>query len=149
MAGRNDGRDHAGHDGRAGGLLRQADALLTDSAWEHEPGERFRTAYLAALRGAGAMIALSGADRAPRARSRSAWVLLRRATPEFAMWADYFEAHSQLRADLEAGLDRKITASRADEFCSRVGAFLYDIDDALVAAARTRPQPSRDRDMTA
>ncbi|KAF0842459.1 SAV_6107 family HEPN domain-containing protein [Nocardia caishijiensis] len=149
MAGHNDGRAHAGHDGRAGGLLRQADALLTDSAWEHEPGERFRTAYLAALRGAGAVIALAGADRAPRARSRSAWVLLRRATPEFAMWADYFEAHSPLRAALEAGLDRTITDTQADEFCSRVGAFLYDVDDALVAAAKTRPQPSRDRDMTA
>ncbi|MFD3747563.1 SAV_6107 family HEPN domain-containing protein [Nocardia sp. NPDC058633] len=149
MAGHNDGRQHAGHEGRAGGLLRQADALLTDSAWEHEPGERFRTAYLAALRGAGSMIALTGADRAPRARSRSAWVLLRRASPEFVMWADYFEAHSQLRAALEAGLDRAITDTQADEFCSRVGAFLYDVDDALVAAAKTRPQPSRDRDMTA
>src|SRR5687768_3377052 len=64
MAGHKGGRAQAGHGGRAGGLLRQADALLADSDWEHEPGVRFRTAYLAALRGAGAMIALTGADRA-------------------------------------------------------------------------------------
>lgn len=149
MAGRNDSRGHASHDGRAGGLLRQADSLLTDSAWENDPAERFRTAYLAALRGAGAVIALTGADRAPRARSRSAWVLMERAAPEFAMWSDYFAAHSQLRAALEAGLDRRISDTQADEFCSRVGAFLYDVDDALVAAGRPASQPGRNPGMTA
>src|SRR6266702_559808 len=85
MAGR---IEHPGRSGRAGGLLDRADGLLLQAAAEPDPRERFRTAYLAALRGAGAVLALTGADRAPRARSRNAWVLMQQAAPEFVMWSD-------------------------------------------------------------
>lgn len=127
------------HPGRAGELLRRADGLLMQSAGEKDPSERFRTAYLAALRGAGAVLALTGADRAPRARSRNAWVLMQRAAPEFVMWADYFTGQSETRAALEAGLPRPIDDRRADEFASRVGAFLHDVEDLLTAASRVKP----------
>ncbi|UGT41012.1 hypothetical protein LTV02_34460 [Nocardia yamanashiensis] len=127
------------HSGRAADLLRKADNLLIQSAGEKDPAERFRTAYLAALRGAGAVLALTGADRAPRARSRNAWVLMQRAAPEFTMWADYFTGQSETRAALEAGLPRPVDDRRADEFASRVGAFLHDVEDLLAAAARQRP----------
>ncbi|NNH72162.1 hypothetical protein HLB23_20245 [Nocardia uniformis] len=106
---------------------------------EKDPAERFRTAYLAALRGAGAVLALTGADQTPRARSRNAWVLMQRAAPEFFMWSDYFGAQSETRAALEAGLPREVDDARADEFASRVGAFLHDVEDLLTAAARLRP----------
>ncbi|GAB4587517.1 hypothetical protein Ntsu_53490 [Nocardia sp. IFM 10818] len=109
------------------------------AAGEKEPAERFRTAYLAALRGAGAVLALTGADRAPRARSRNAWVLMQHAAPEFVMWADYFSAQSETRAALEAGLPRPVDDQRADEFSSRVGAFLHDVEDLLASAARLKP----------
>ncbi|WP_232851901.1 SAV_6107 family HEPN domain-containing protein [Nocardia acididurans] len=131
--------ERPGHPGRAGELLRRADGLLMQSAGEKDPAERFRTAYLAALRGAGAVLALTGADRAPRARSRNAWVLMQRAAPEFVMWADYFSAQSETRAALEAGLPRPVDDQRADEFASRVGAFLHDVEDLLAAAVRQRP----------
>ncbi|MGK8465754.1 SAV_6107 family HEPN domain-containing protein [Nocardia cyriacigeorgica] len=135
MSGRN---VHPGRPGRAGMLLRRADGLLMEAAGEHDPRERFRTAYLAALRGAGAVLAATGADAAPRARSRNAWVMLQRAAPEFVMWADYFGSHSETRAALEAGLPREIGHTQADEFYSRVGAFLHDVEDLIAPAARLR-----------
>ncbi|AYF75587.1 hypothetical protein D7D52_18955 [Nocardia yunnanensis] len=131
--------ERPGQPGRAGDLLRKADGLLMQARGETDPAERFRTAYLAALRAAGAVLALTGADRAPRARSRNAWVLMQRAAPEFVMWADYFTGQSETRAALEAGLPRPVDDRRADEFASRVGAFLHDVEDLLAAAARLRP----------
>src|SRR5690348_1600226 len=44
--------------GRAGQLLKRADGLLMQAAGERDPCERLRTAYLAALRGAGAVLAV-------------------------------------------------------------------------------------------
>ncbi|MET8779988.1 SAV_6107 family HEPN domain-containing protein [Nocardia sp. NPDC050713] len=141
--------EQPGQPGKAGKLLKKADGLLLQAAGETDPRERFRTAYLAALRGAGAVLAFTGADAAPRARSRNAWVLLQRAAPEFVMWADYFSARSELRAALEAGLDREVDERQADEFSSRVGAFLHDVEDLLKSAARLRPAPGWGGGMTA
>lgn len=146
MSGRN---NQPGHPGRAGTLLERADGLLMQAAGERDPRERFRTAYLAALRGAGAVLAFTGADAAPRARSRNAWVLMQRAAPEFVMWADYFSARSELRAALEAGLDRAVDDHTADEFASRVGAFLHDVEDLLATTSRLRPAPGLSGGMTA
>lgn len=129
---------HPVQPGRAGMLLRRADGLLMEAAGERDPRERFRVAYLAALRGAGAVLALTGADTAPRARSRNAWVMLQRAAPEFVMWVDYFSGHSATRAALEAGLPRAIDDVAADEFSSRVAAFLHDVEDLIAPAARLR-----------
>ncbi|WP_228539795.1 SAV_6107 family HEPN domain-containing protein [Nocardia sp. XZ_19_385] len=141
--------EQPGQPGRAGKLLKRADGLLMEAAGEEDPRERFRTAYLAALRGAGAVLAFTGADAAPRARSRNAWVLLQRAAPEFVMWADYFSARSELRAALEAGLDRDVDDHEADEFYSRVGAFLHDVEDMLTTASRLRPAPGLNGGLTA
>ncbi|MFI6869575.1 SAV_6107 family HEPN domain-containing protein [Nocardia sp. NPDC050406] len=131
--------ERPGQPGRAGELLKRADGLLMQAAGEKDPTERFRTAYLAALRGAGAVLALTGADQAPRARSRNAWDLMQRAAPEFIMWSDYFRAQSETRAALEAGLPREVDDTRAAEFASRVGAFLHDVEDLLAAATKVRP----------
>jgi hypothetical protein len=141
--------ENAGQPGRAGKLLKKADGLLMQAAGEEDPRERFRTAYLAALRGAGAVLAFTGADAAPRARSRNAWVLMQRAAPEFVMWADYFSARSETRAALEAGLDRDVGDQQADEFYSRVGAFLHDVEDLIDVGARLRPAPGWNSGMTA
>ncbi|WP_216897230.1 SAV_6107 family HEPN domain-containing protein [Nocardia alni] len=127
------------HPGRAGGLLDRAEAMLLEASGDPDPRERLRAAYLAALRGAGAVLALTGADRAPRARSRNAWVLMQQAAPEFVMWSDYFSSFSETRAAIEAGLDRPVDARQADEFVSRVAAFLHDVADSIDAAGRMRP----------
>jgi hypothetical protein len=136
MAGR---IEHPGRSGRAGGLLDRAERMLLQASAEPDPRERFRAAYLAALRGAGAVLAFTGADRAPRARSRNAWVLMQQAAPEFVMWSDYFSSFSETRAAIEAGLDRPVDARQAGEFASRVGAFLHDVADSIDSAAQMRP----------
>uniref|UniRef100_UPI0024571A47 SAV_6107 family HEPN domain-containing protein n=1 Tax=Nocardia wallacei TaxID=480035 RepID=UPI0024571A47 len=117
---------YPGRPGRAGGLLDRADGLLLQSAAEGDPRERFRTAYLAALRGAGAVLAITGADRAPRARSRNAWVLMQQAAPEFVMWADYFSSFSETRAAIEARLDPPGEAPRPPPVGCRGGGLLPD-----------------------
>lgn len=113
--------------------------MLLQASAEPDPEDRFRATYLAALRGAGAVLALTGADRWPRARSRNAWVLMQQAMPEFVMWADYFSSFSETRAALEAGLDRDVDATHADEFGARVAAFLHDVADLLRAPTLSAP----------
>lgn len=125
--------------GRAAGLLERADAMLLHANLEPDSADRFRATYLAALRGAGAVLAVTGADRSPRARSRNAWVLMQQAVPEFVMWADYFSSFSETRAALEAGLDRNVDAGHVDEFGARVAAFLHDVADLLHAPTRLAP----------
>lgn len=108
-------------------LLRRADALLMEAAVTSAPDERFRIAYLAALRGAGAITAalVGGAGR-----SRNAWQQLRRVGPEFAARADYFAQRSDLRAALEAGIRREVSEAVADDFLGQVGEFLDQIEQA-------------------
>lgn len=113
----------------------RADRLLMEAAGERDPRERFQAAYLAALRGAAALLAVADEVR-PRERSRSAWVLMARAAPEFVMWSDYFADRSETRAALEAGLARRVTDADADEFFGRVGAFLHDVEDFIGAAVK-------------
>ncbi|WP_305091702.1 SAV_6107 family HEPN domain-containing protein [Prescottella sp. R16] len=125
---------------RATVLLRRADGLLSEAAGASRADERFRCAYLAALKGAAAVLAAcDGAARAAtgrRPRSRSAWVLMARAAPEFADWADYFAEHSALRAAIESGVTRSVESSAADRFYADVGRFLIAVDDLLTGVVR-------------
>ncbi len=117
-------------------LLDRADRLLTAAVGENDPRERFLAAYLAALRGAAAVLAATETGRSGRERSRSAWVRLSRAAPEFVMWSDYFSGYSDTRAALEAGISRPVSAQTADEFHARVGAFLHDVEDRVADGVR-------------
>ncbi|NLU82910.1 SAV_6107 family HEPN domain-containing protein [Rhodococcus sp. HNM0569] len=102
-------------------LLSRADALLARSAAAESASDIFLEAYLAALRGAGAVGALASATRS---RSRNAWVLLASADPAFTAWAEYFAGHSSTRAALESGAARTVTYAHADEFHGQVARFL-------------------------
>ncbi|WP_368076961.1 SAV_6107 family HEPN domain-containing protein [Rhodococcus sp. SGAir0479] len=127
------GRSRRGALVRAGALLRRADGLLSESVGAGAPAERFRCAYLAALKGAAAVLAASEGQQAParRPRSRSAWVLMARTAPQFGEWADYFAAHSALRAAIEAGVDRGVSDVDADRFYAEAGRFLTAVEDFL------------------
>jgi hypothetical protein len=126
-------------------LLDRADRLLIEAMGEPDPRERFRAGYLAALRGAGAVLALTSASAPTRAKSRSAWVLMARAAPEFVMWSDYFAGFSTTRAALEAGIHREVAPAEADEFCARVAAFLHDVEDLIGDESRLRPMGPADK----
>lgn len=115
--------------GRAGALLDRADALLSQSVGAGSPADRFHSAYLAALRGAGAVLAEAPGGR--RTRTRNAWILMADAAPDFAAWADYFAGHSATRAAIEAGMSRPLTDREADEFFLEVGRFLQAVDDHI------------------
>lgn len=86
-----------GYLGRAVELLRQAEVAA--------PAERLELAYQAALRVSGALQV-----RRPRRRrtaGHGAWERLRRAAPEYAGWADRFEAYQPVRERVRIGLDRQ------------------------------------------
>lgn len=134
---------------RPHGLLDRADRLLMEAAGENDPRERFLGAYLAALRGAGAVLASAAAQTTGRERSRNAWILMARAAPEFVMWADYFAEHSETRAALEAGIARRVSERQADDFFTRVGAFLHDVEDLVGDPARLRTERSWNHGMSA
>ncbi|MGB3769658.1 MAG: SAV_6107 family HEPN domain-containing protein [Rhodococcus sp. (in: high G+C Gram-positive bacteria)] len=119
---------------RARMLLGRADAILGDAAGAPSAADLFLESYVAALRGAGAL--LDAVDPVPkRGASRSAWVRMRTAAPEFAEWSAYFSAYSAVRASIEAGSADRLDAAEADEFFSQVGRFLHSVEDRLSAPA--------------
>jgi hypothetical protein len=96
-----------GKSGVAWGLLRKADALLEEAIGAGDPADRFRCAYLAALRGAGAVLAAAPAGAgSKRKRSGNAWVLMDAAAPAFGAWSKFFAGWSAARAAVETGVDR-------------------------------------------
>ncbi|MGX7725780.1 SAV_6107 family HEPN domain-containing protein [Rhodococcus pyridinivorans] len=129
--------DHA-TSARAATLLRKADDLLSAAAGAGDPGERFRLAYLAALRGAGAVVAaaeLRSVIRPRRPATRNAWALMARADDSFAVWADYFADRSATRTAVEAGVAQAVGADESGAFYDEVGHFLHDVEGYLDAEA--------------
>jgi hypothetical protein len=115
---------------RARMLLRRADAILGDAAGAPSAADRFLESYVAALRGAGAL--LDAVDPVPkRGASRSAWVRMQVAAPDFTEWAAYFSAYSALRASIEAGSADRLDEAEADEFFLQVGRFLHRVEDRV------------------
>ena len=129
----------AGPPPRSAALLRRADALLATAAGAPTAADRFLEAYVAALRGAGAL--LDAVDPTPkRGTPRSAWVRMQSAAPEFSDWAAYFSAHSSVRAAIEAGSGDRMGSAEADEFFTQVGRFLHRVEDRLTASSEAVPQ---------
>lgn len=119
---------------RAATMLRRADELLSEAAGARDAAERFQLAYLAALRGAGAVLAaveVRAGSSARRSRTRNAWVLMAKANPGFARWADFFADRSATRAAIEAGITRTLPVEEADTFYDEVGSFLHEVEDCL------------------
>ncbi|NLG54185.1 MAG: hypothetical protein GX542_00790 [Rhodococcus sp.] len=116
-------------------LLARADALLSEAIAASSPQDLFLGAYVAALRGAGAMLAVSEGSRGARGRhTRNAWLRLAESAPELAPWAEYFSAYSATRAAVEAGAARSMSSEEADRFFGEVGRFLHDVEGRLGAA---------------
>ncbi|XGU20514.1 SAV_6107 family HEPN domain-containing protein [Rhodococcus sp. 3Y1] len=126
-----------GKSGVAWGLLRKADALLEEAIGAGDPADRFRCAYLAALRGAGAVLAAAPAGAgSKRKRSGNAWVLMDAAAPAFGAWSKFFAGWSATRAAVETGVSIVITDSRFRRILRRGRPFSRR---SKISSVRTRP----------
>jgi hypothetical protein len=108
----------------AAGLLAQARRGLAEAERETAPAERFIGAYLAALRGAAAVLAARGRPHRGRARPASTWVLLDSVAPELREWSAFFEGNSAARAAAQAGITGKVSAESAAELVRAATPFL-------------------------
>ncbi len=108
----------------AAGLLGQARRGLAEAERETAPAERFIGAYLAALRGAAAVLAARGRPHRGRARPASTWVLLDSVAPELREWSAFFASNSAARAAAQAGITGKVTAESAAELVRAATPFL-------------------------
>ncbi|MEV6919688.1 SAV_6107 family HEPN domain-containing protein [Amycolatopsis sp. NPDC051106] len=108
----------------AAGLLAQARRGLAEAERETAPAERFIGAYLAALRGAAAVLAARGRPHRGRARPASTWVLLDSVAPELREWSAFFAGNSAARAAAQAGITGKVTAESAAELVRAATPFL-------------------------
>jgi hypothetical protein len=117
---------------RAGrGLLAQARSGLAEARFALDPGERFRLAHLAALRGAAALFAARSRPATRPHRLKSAWVLLETVAPEMSEWAAYFAASAGTRAAIEAGAVRLVSERDADDQLLAAEQFLAAVEREL------------------
>jgi hypothetical protein len=112
-----------------------------------EPGIRFTSSQLAALRAATAMVALRAPTsaqphRLPRGRAANVWQLLATVAPELSEWAALFHHHSAKRAAVVAGT-QTVSQREADDAlrdCARfvdvVAASISITDRRLVEALK-------------
>lgn len=132
---------------RSRDLLDRAELLFDDAASVEDDGaERFRLFYLAAIRAAGAILAVHEPLGPVRRRggARDAWSRIAAETPEYAELAEYFGGLSRLRSNVEAGIVRSIDSTlcarverRAAEFLDAADITLlgYELGDAAVQTA--------------
>lgn len=139
--GRVSGNRSAG--GLAWALLGKADALLVESVNAGSASERFRCAYLAALRGAGAVLAVGGAGTGTRRKKNgNAWTLLDTTAPTFGAWSNYFAGWSATRAAIETGLRVEISDADSDAFSVEVGRFLTAVEEFVGRTIRITAKAS-------
>jgi hypothetical protein len=122
-------------------LLGQAHAGLTEAATSRDPGWRYATAHLAALRAAAAVLATRTRPEQGR-RPRSAWVLIAEVAPELGEWATFFAAGAAKRAAAEAGLSSAVTEREADDLVRDAGTFLSVVETTI---SRPAPEPRAGR----
>ena len=120
-------------------LLGQAHRGLAESAHCPDPGWRYATAHLAALRAAAAVLAARTRPQQGRRRPRSAWVLITEVAPELGEWAAFFAAGAAKRAAAEAGLSSAVTEREADDLVRDAGAFLAVVESTLIRSVDGPP----------
>jgi hypothetical protein len=117
-------------------LLAEAEQGLAEAEHEPNPGYRFATAYLCALRAAAAMLALRGRPHRGRSRPTSVWTLLASVAPELREWAAFFAASSATRASVQAGITRTVSARAADDLVRQTSQFIGLVRRAIRGTTR-------------
>lgn len=118
---------------RGAELLGRADSLLSEALCVEDarPDERFRLAYIAAARGAAAVLAVSAPVRPRRGASRSVWVQLAAVDAGWRAWAGHFEQYSTTRQAVEAGVTSRVDRALAQDAVSAVREFLDAVEAHL------------------
>lgn len=112
-----------------GSLLSQAKTTWAEAVLEPRATEKYRSAHVAALRAAAAVLALRARPvAASRRRPTSAWVLLEAVTPELADWAVYFADSAHRRAAIEAGVMTVVSERDADDLLRAAGEFIAIVE---------------------
>jgi hypothetical protein len=112
-------------------LTGQARRMISEATVTVDVGERFRLAHLAALRVAAAVLAERGRPASARRRLMSVWPLIEAVAPEYAEWSRYFAAGAPVRAAVEAGALRIVSARAADDQVRAADEFLRLVEPAL------------------
>ncbi|GAC49686.1 hypothetical protein GOACH_16_00680 [Gordonia aichiensis NBRC 108223] len=120
---------------RARDLLERAEILVENADGVPDDAERFRQYYLAALRAAGAALAVyePPTRRASRRVSPNAWSRISSAVPELADFAGAFARLSTVRMDIESGLRRSVEGSAVTGLRARVLSFLDAVEGIVVS----------------
>jgi hypothetical protein len=106
-------------------LLSQSRTTWAEAVMEPRAPEKYRSAHLAALRAAAAVLALRARPvAASRRRPTSAWVLLEAVAPELSEWTVYFADSAQRRAAIEAGATSVVSERDADDLLRAAGEFI-------------------------
>ena len=112
--------------GQASHLLQGAETQLRLARRPDEVFERFSHTHFAALRLAGAVLAV--AETAKRiARGQTTWDRLARCAPELAHWTIAFEKSAKIRAAFESGNFAAIDRVEADRWLEIVEEFCGDV----------------------
>jgi hypothetical protein len=112
-----------------GALLSQAKTTWAEAVLEPRATEKYRSAHLAALRAAAAVLALRARPvAASRRRPTSAWVLLEAVAPELSEWTVYFADSAHRRAAIEAGASTVVSERDADDLLRAAGEFIAIVE---------------------
>jgi hypothetical protein len=120
-------------------LVGRACSGLRDAGVAQDPGERYVTAHLAALRAAAAVLAVRSAP-ARRRRPVNVWDALATLAPELSAWSTYFAAGAARRAAVEAGRGSAVTEAEAVEHVRGAEAFTALVTEMLGTPAQ-QPLP--------
>lgn len=112
-----------------GSLLSQAKTTWAEAVLEPRVTEKYRSAHLAALRAAAAVLAMRARPVATtRRRPTSAWVLLQAVAPELSEWTVYFADSAHRRAAIEAGALSVVSEREADDLLRAAGEFIAIVE---------------------
>ena len=107
-----------------------------------EPADRFRSAHLAALRAAAAVLAARARSRRS-SRPSDAWTLLAAVAPELGEWSAFFAAHSTTRSAVEAGVRGRVGQRDADDMLRQADLFLALVTRSVAGRGGQPPEPRR------
>lgn len=110
-------------------LIASALRSLDSAMLATRPYEAYAAAYLAAIRTAAAVLAVSA--KPTTRKPTSAWVLLTKHAPQYAEWANFFAACSPKRAACQVGITDAVSQREADDLIRDVSLFIDQVADDL------------------